>query len=886
MRRWLVRLAAVTIAAAVWWGASSGSADVRTDARREFRAGMALVASGQYDEGISHLEQAYEILPHPNVLYNIALAHMYAGRSEAALYYFERYKETAPAGDAQEVDALMASLKQAKPSAPASVEAASPAAVVSAPDAGAPAEPTRSTADTLASIEKAAEELRRYADASGSEALRGYADELHVAAERLREGVDTRAPDRAAAPAPAERKPEVRSTEAPAPSVPRARVAQEGVYEEEVVSASRFAQSPLDAPNATSIITAQDIRMTGHNNLPELLRRVAGVEVNTVTPNHAEISIRGLNQRQSNKVLLLLDGRPLRLDFLGTNWWDMLPVSLEDVERIEVIRGPASALYGADAFSGVINIITRAPGDGDNFVAGGGGNKGQGRAVASFRGRRGKLSYHFGSGYKQAYNSVEAAGQNRVDVQPLVDNPEYATKNAWANAEARYEIAPKSVATLGGNVWYGDFTVQGFSRLGQVSAPNGMRSNVYGSVTTPRGFRVATWWDHLEGGAGPSYVTPGAIDVLGYGVNQNIADVDLSWTGDVKLLVQHNLTVGGGYRFKSIAWDWLDGSHTQNHFGAYLQDMMQVTKSLRVQFGARVDRHPLLKSPQFSPRASIVWRFVEDQSLRISAGRAFRGPTFLESYLQLPNDTPVRGVTAYGLGNDKLDPERIASYEIGYQNQASDYFSLEANAYFNMVKNAILFTDVTKYTLADFADGGPSGLARFDPSVNAFPISSLSFTNERATFRQLGGELGARFYPFKGLDVYTNYSINDTRPLNERERHKVDPVRARQQQTSLHKVNGGVQYRADFGLDLSADVSWFSHQLWVEQVTDLVNGVRFQTFSQPAFVMVNGRIGWRLLHDRMELGVVGTNLAFDHKRQHPFGQPIDTRVMGQTKLLF
>jgi outer membrane receptor protein involved in Fe transport len=886
MRRRFGRLAAALTAAAVWFEASTGSADVRTDARREFRSGMALVAEGQYDEGITHLEQAYDILPHPNVLYNIALAHMYAGRADAALYYFERYKETAPTGDAQEVDALMATLRQASvPATTAKADGTKPQG------AGGAATPTdaavaANNADTVATIERTSEELRKLADASSSEALRGYAEELQRAAQRLRENGKAAPAAGTAAPVDGATLASGPST-APGPAVvPPTKAVEEGMYEEEVVSASRLAQSPLDAPNATSIITAQDIRMTGLTNMAELLRRVAGVEVNTVTPNHSEISIRGLNRRQSNKVLLLLDGRPLRLDFLGTNWYEQLPVSIEDVERIEIIRGPASALYGADAFSGIISIITKAPGEGDNFVVGGGGNHGQGRALASFRGKRGDLSYHFGFGYKQAYNSVNAVADDRTDARPLTDNPDYAQKMTWANGEARYELAKKSVATVGGNVIYGDYTLQGLSRLGQVTSPESLRTNVYGSLTTPLGIRVATWWDHIDGNAASSYVTPGSVEVLGYGVKQDIADVDLSWSGTLKFIVPHTITIGGNYRHKAISWVWLNDSHTQNHFGAYLQDVMQVAKRLRVQFGARMDHHPLLSSLQFSPRGSVVYRFVDDQSLRVSVGRAFRGPSFLESYVELPNAAPLRGVTAWGLGNDKLDPESITSYELGYQNQASDYFALEANVYFNMVKDAILFTDVRKYTLGDFANNKDDGLSQFDPMIDAFPLSSLSFTNERATFRQLGGEVGARFYPIKGLDVYTNYSNHDTRPLNGTEKRKIDPVRAKEQQTSQHKVNLGVQYRAAFGLDVSADLSWFSRQLWIEQVTDLENGVRFQTFNQPSFVMLNGRLGYRLLNDRMELGVVGTNLAFNDKRQHPFGQPIDTRIMGTTKLRF
>ena len=137
----------------------------------------------------------------------------------------------------------------------------------------------------------------------------------------------------------------------------------EDIYQERVVSASRLAQSPLDAPNSTVVVTEQDIRLTGITNLGELLRRVAGVELMTLTPGDSQLSIRGLNQRLSNKVLVLIDGRSVFLDFLAATLWTVIPIALEDIERIEVIRGPASALYGADAFSGVINILLKKPGD-------------------------------------------------------------------------------------------------------------------------------------------------------------------------------------------------------------------------------------------------------------------------------------------------------------------------------------------------------------------------------------------------------------------------------------------------------------------------------------------------------------------------------------------
>ncbi|MEY4508663.1 MAG: hypothetical protein RLZZ450_785 [Pseudomonadota bacterium] len=859
-------------------------ADERTDARREFRAGMQAIADGKYDEGVQRLERAYDILPHPNVLYNIGLAHMYAGRADEALDYFERYKETAPANDAIEVDSLIRQLREGQ--TPAGSTEATPAIAAGGTSTTTPG---GAGEGTLTTLEAAAREVRRLAEEQDSASLRAQADELDKAVAKLNEQPRN---DTGAVGAPqVQESPKNEPVQANsiAPQTPPVALpakgttqGREGVYEERVVSASRFSQSPLDAPNATAIITSQDIRMSGVTQISQLLRRVAGVEVTTAAPYHAEISIRGLNRRSSNKILLLMDGRPMRKDFNGTSWVDMLPLIVDDIERIEIIRGPASALYGADAFSGVINVITRAPGEGGSFAVARIGNRGQAQGGASFSGRvNDKVSYRATTAYTQANNAVQVVGDNRVDVETPNGERFRGYEATAVNGDVMYNYMKNGTASVGGNYAAGNFTLQGVSRLGQTVSDPSYEVQAYAAVTTPVGIRVGANYDDIVGHPRAAFVAPGSISAGASLIRQRLLDADLSYSNRFTLGVPQTFTIGVSYRYKYIDWTWLDQTHTQNHLGAYIQDVIQLAKPLKLQIGARIDRHPLLSSLQFSPRASLVYRFSGEQSLRLSGGRAFRGPSFLESYLQYANDTPLRGITAWGKGNDKLDPESITSFELGYQNQESDYFALEVNGYYNWIKDAILFTDVDRYTLGDYAGGNP--LATFNPEAQAFPISSLAWNNERATYRQIGGELGVRAYPVEGLDLYTNYAIHDTSPTDK---SKVDPARANEQQTSLHKVNGGVQYRSRFGLEASVDVSWFSHQRWIEQVTDVDRGVRWQRYDQPSFVNVNGRIGYRLFADRLELGVVGTNLAMQDKRMHPLAQPIDTRVMGTAKVRF
>lgn len=866
---------------AIWGVLAVGSiarADQRTDARREFRAGMQSIADGEYDVGIAHLERAYDILPHPNVLYNIGLAQMYAGRSEEALAYFERYKETAPPSDAVEVDTLIRSLTVAAEPQLQSTD------VVVADGSNLQSGAALTVPDTILVLEEATNEVRRLAEEQDSELLRRQAAELERALARFRELQGSAEPAQSAT-APVEDAP--LATPAPptavAPQTPPllpSEEAKQGLYEEEVVSASRFAQSPLDAPNATAIITQQDIRMSGITQLSQLLRRVAGVEVNQMTPNHADISIRGLNRRSSNKVLILWDGKPIRKDFMGTAWWDALPVPLDEVERVEVIRGPASALYGADAFSGVINVITKQPGTGGSYAVLRGGNHGTSQAAMGLSGSSGDLSYRVSGQHYRTNNSVTLVGPDRVDAIPYTDTPENAAMNTTVSGQLDYQIADKTTASAGGYFLYGDTALQGVARIGQVNTDNSYDSMVFANVTTPVGLRVGTWYNQSYADSGQGWLSPDAIQGRGY-LTMRQGDIDVSWSGAFKLLVPQSLTIGTNYRYRRLNWTWNAREQSQHHVGVYLQDVMDLTRVLRLQLGARLDRHPLLPTLQFSPRGSLVYRFLESQSLRFSAGRAFRGPTLMESYLHVASDTPLRGVAGWGLGNPNLQPESITSVELGYQNQASDYFALEANLYHNWIKNTILMSDTRRFALQDFQD---HPLANYLPDASAYPASVLQFANESAAYRQIGAELGLRFYPVEGLDVYSNYAIHQTKPFDA---DKVEVARANEQQTSLHKVNTGVQYRTWFGLEASVDLSWFSEQRWIEYVTDLDRGgVRFEEYAQPSFLMLSAAVNQRLLNDRLELGVSGTNLAFERKRQHPWGQPIDTRVLGTVKVRF
>ncbi len=185
---------------------------------------------------------------------------------------------------------------------------------------------------------------------------------------------------------------------------------------ETVITAGRTEQSIERAPATVTVISSEEIQASGALTIPELLRFVPGIDVMTITSSHSELNARGLNQLLSNKLLVLVDGRSVYFDFFGGVIWQGLPFLLNQIDRIEIVRSPGSALYGANAFSGVINIITKTP----RQLRGGhlqvqGGENGALYNSAIQGGWEGDTEYRFALGSRKI-NSFNDPGEASEDV--------------------------------------------------------------------------------------------------------------------------------------------------------------------------------------------------------------------------------------------------------------------------------------------------------------------------------------------------------------------------------------------------------------------------------------------------------------------------------------
>ena len=823
-------IVASLLLAAATLSSSTALADARTEARAHFKKGMDSIGQGRYEEGIVELQKAYEILPHPNVLYNIARAYAEAGELEQAVASFKKYLEGNPP-DKDEVQVVVRSLEARIKKAQAAREAAQ---ARETPEKATPVGPAPPTPDKPA-------------------------------------------PDKPATP-PVTPPPE-QAQGGPSGDIGAART--EDVFAESIVSATKGAQSPVDAPASTSVITEQDIRLSGITKIPELLRRLAGLDIMEVTGAQTEVSIRGFNQRLANKVLVLVDGRSVYIDLLGATFWQTLSIGVEDIQRIEVVRGPGSSLYGADAFNGVINIITKKPGEGKSGLAGGYGTQATTHGSLWASGRDGELAWRLAAGYDYLPRWSREVPNGRADVRTGIGDQVQAARTIRLDARATRTLGKIGVLGLGGGLTQGATEVLGIGPLNDLVIPSFASSDVTTFFNSDH-FDARVFWNRLraESSLNVNYL---GQSLLPAHAEQNIVDGEAVYKAKIELGkdAANDLRVGAAYRYKDVSWTYLDQQRIEHHYGLFLHDELKLAPAVSLVGDYRVDWVPYLERLQQSPRGAVLVHPSKQSTIRGSVATAFRKPTFLESYLRLPIQLPVTGVGSFSEGVRRDDPgfivnaERLLSAELGYLNQESDVFTFDTAVFYNRVSNLIQLASTRPLTVADFPNAGVQDL-----ETGLYPVGFGGWENQCQAYNVYGGEAGIRTFPIEGLDFYANYSLNLAQQDNSGCTQEQLSRIVADQRTSQHKLNTGVQLRTKPGIDGSIDFHYVGSQVWAEQVTNFVRQqIEQQAFTVSDYTLLNARLGYRFLENQADISAMGWNLLDVRHREHPFGQLIGRRLM-------
>ncbi len=815
---------------------SNALADARTEARGHFKKGMVSIASGKYEVGIDELKKAYEVLPHPNVLFNIARAYVEMGDIENAIQYYKQYAGENPP-DKEEVGAIIAQLQsrldrqRAALAASQQVTPATGSVTPGGPQTVAGTQPT----------------------------------ELGQPSTATPGGTVSVAPGTPVNPGPVVGEPFAAGAQR-----------TESIYEESVVTASRgAAQSPLESPNSTTIISEQDIRLSGITKIPELLRRVAGSDVMETTNGFTETSMRGFNQRFSNKLLVLIDGRSVFVDYFGGTLWESFSIDVDQIERIEVVRGPGSALYGADAFAGVVNIITKAPGTGKSGVRVGVGDNLAAYGSVRATGREGDFAYRVSAGYTRNPRWSREFPDGRKDLETTgLANSSAASEWSRLDVRATQRLGKDVVFGIGGGAAMGSVDLYSVGAFKNWSFTGGRAGDITAYLNTKklntRVFYNFTSFDRLGGNV--DYI---GQDLQGTSFASNIVDVESVYadtfeTGPVK----QSVNIGVNYRLRSGDAAFTSGYHDENHYGVFAQDTVAFGKAVAVMLSGRVDRVPYTQRFEASPRVSVLVHPNEKSTIRGSFSTAFRKPTIQEGYTFIPVRAPQGSISAIvdTLKLGRVRPERILTAELGYLNQMSDLFDIDIAAYFNRVTDLVTIAPSTYVTPSDRL----SGYTDLDVARGTYPAQTGGFVNQCVDFNVFGGEIGVKTYPVQGLDIFANYALNTVSAI----RPPGCDIPA-DRRTSSQKVNLGVQVRTKPGIDGEVVFNYVSNQRWVERDLDVKAGALvYRDLPLDGYALLNARIGYRFPGNKAEVSGTVFNLLNNIHQEHPYGQFVGRRLMA------
>jgi iron complex outermembrane receptor protein len=457
-------------------------------------------------------------------------------------------------------------------------------------------------------------------------------------------------------------------------------VSIENLMNMEVTSASKKEQRLSRVAAAIFVITQEDIRRSGATNIPDLLRMVPGLEVAQINANTWAISARGFNEQFSAKLLVMIDGRSVYTPTFGGVYWDTIDVPLEDIERIEVVRGPGGTVWGVNAVNGVINLITKGSAEtrGGLVVAGGGNVDEEFGTVQYGGGQDGKTDYRAYVKYMNTDHSPGLVGGSAGDGWDMVrggfrvDSP----------------LSGNDKLTVEGNV-YGGQEGQGILGL----AP-GLITQEFGTLA---GGDVEAFWNHKysETSASTLQVSFDRYEhKLPFKDDRNTLDASFqhyfSW-GERQAVIW-----GADYRFtnhdsNSEAISYAASDTTRQLFSTFLQDeIVLIPSRLYFTLGTRLE-HNDYNGFDLLPSARMAWQPDQKNTLWIAVSRAERTPSSGDIADEVnggemagPGGVPIQIVLS---GDPNFKNETLLAYEAGYRAAITSSFSLDLSAYFNVYKD-------------------------------------------------------------------------------------------------------------------------------------------------------------------------------------------------------
>jgi len=448
----------------------------------------------------------------------------------------------------------------------------------------------------------------------------------------------------------------------------------------EITSVSKNPEKLSDAAAAIFVITAEDLRRGGFLSIPEALRMVPGIQVAHIDANKWAISARGFNAWFANKLLVLIDGRSVYSPLYSGVWWDVQDTMIEDIERIEVIRGPGATLWGANAVNGVINIITKKARDTKGLlVTAGAGNLEQGFGSLRYGGNIGDdIDYRGYIKYFNRDNFEKPGGSGAADDW---DSIRGGFRLDW-------ESSSETSMTFQGDIYSGNsgltnslsgtIPVQAFDDNSDISGGNliGRWTRTLSANST---ISLQTYYDR----------TVREMEIL----SETRDTFDLEFQHSFSLGERQDIIWGAGYR---VTYDNIDkneqllfdpDSRTDNLFSAFMQNRISLIQNrLVLTLGSKFEYNDY-SGFEVQPSARLRWTPAPGHTLWAAVSRAVRTPSRADHDLRVKLSAFYTGPTLNYItmnGDDDFDSEEVTAYEIGYRLQPMERLSLDITAFYNV----------------------------------------------------------------------------------------------------------------------------------------------------------------------------------------------------------
>lgn len=533
-----------------------------------------------------------------------------------------------------------------------------------------------------------------------------------------------------------------------------------GMFEEipMVFSASRLAEPMLEAPAAISQITSENLTNWGIIDLPDAFRFVPGVDVSAFSGSEWGVTARGFNERLNRRMLILVDGISMYEPFVSGVSWQSIPLINEDIESIEVIRGPNDTLYGFNAFNGVINIKTKDPQDTQGFfgkyVYGQNGrDEFMGRIGENLDlGELGELDFRVSYKYLQTYGYGDDGGSQFPDKR-FKNNVSFRLKHElnsaitnhfkFAIAEGRQSLSPIPTGTA---------VAESRPQFSYLLLKTDFNPNeMHDAYIRAYFWRFSADSKLISAGLPANDSDQKQFDI-------EVQDRISLWDG------KSQTVVGASYRHNAVESLIVNRNPqeanqpqttTDNLYSVFVNEKLNLINDkklihdLTLVAGLRIEGSQFVPNPEWAPRVSLMYAPIKNHFLRATYARAFRLPSFFEEKGDFftPRNT---GALAQIVGNSGLEREEVNSYELGYSGAFFDgQWTLDADGY------------IAEYTsLVDIVQTQQLSLAA--PALPA--ISSL---NNSRTARSYGIEFATEIKPTSWSRFFANYTIQQIRSHND-----------------------------------------------------------------------------------------------------------------------